>query len=83
MALSAEARALYKRLLWRVRELPDAAYCARMTERLRAAFRAGPPAGLGAEAARAHAAALARGEHVSRELDAFIRLAKYRALRHR
>jgi hypothetical protein len=78
--LSPEARSLFKRLLWRARALPDAAYAARMTARLRAAFRAGPSRDVDAAA---HAAALARGEHVAAELDALIALAKYRALRGR
>jgi hypothetical protein len=77
--MTPEARALFKRLLWRARALPDAAYAARMRERLRAAFRAAPQPG----DAAAHAAALARGEHVARELDALLRLHKYRALQGR
>jgi hypothetical protein len=80
MPLSAEARSLFKRLLWRARALPDADHAARMTSRLRAAFRAAPSR---AADAHAHAAALARGEHVAAELDALIALAKYRALRGR
>ncbi len=80
MPVAPPARALLKRLLWRARELPDAAYGERMRERLRAAFRAAPAPH---EDAAGHAAALARGEAVASELDALLRLAKYRALRGR
>ena len=77
--MTPEARALFKRLLWRTRALPDARHAERMRDRLRAAFRAAPPP----DAPAAHAAALARGAAVAAELDALIALAKYRALRGR
>jgi hypothetical protein len=77
--LSSPARALFKALLWRLRDVPDAARAERLRDRLRAAFRAGPPA---ADEA-AHAAALQRGAAVAAELEATLALAKYRALRDR
>ena len=77
--LSPPARALFKALLWRLRDVPDAARAERLRGRLRAAFRAGPAA---ADEA-AHAAALKRGAAVATELDAMLALAKYRALRNK
>ena len=77
--LSPPARALFKALLWRLRDVPDAARAERLRDRLRAAFRQGPPA----SQAAAHAAALQRGAFVAAELDAMLSMAKYRALRGR
>jgi hypothetical protein len=77
--LSPAARTLFKELLWRLRDVPDAARAERLRVRLRTVFREGPPP----SQADAHAAALQRGAFLGAELDAMLSMAKYRALRER
>jgi hypothetical protein len=77
--LSPAARTLFKELLWRLRDVPDAARAERLRGRLHTAFRQGPPA----SQADAHAKALQRGAFVATELHATLSLAKYRHLRGR
>ena len=77
--LSPAARTLFKELLWRLRDVPDAARAERLRWKLRTAFRQGPPP----SQADAHAKALQRGASVAAELAATLSLAKYRALRGR